>query len=609
MKLKHVKIEKSYGIELVEFSTDSSVVVLAGPNGVGKTRILNGVIGFFQNAKKNPGVSLIVEATSNLERNHWKKEALDTSNAEDAGLLQDRLRRNQRRNKYASTVLNFDSDRTIATVQPYQFSWDLADPLAEDVGWNASFSPLKSRYQDMQHSLFRLIESQRRKMSDDVVAAMSEGKSELPLQYPDPIAPYREAFFRLLGPKTLAELDTKTQVLSYIENGEKRNFSSLSSGEREVVNIVFDFIQRGPSDCIIIFDEPELHLHPELSYRLLQTLAEVGNNNQFILATHSPEIISASIDNTVVFLRPNVEVGQNQAIVVEREDETNSALNLIGQSIGVVSLGKKLLLLEGTDSSIDKQTYGSILRNEFPDHILVPVGGKKALTSFEDVKKSIIDKTIWGIEFFMLCDGDAVNELGARSSSHHFSERLQPLPRYHLENYFLDEKVLASIFVEMEHDSSSWLCKPDAVALELQRLAKLAVPYAVALSVSGALRERVGNLDIMPKSLDGELASLIRSFEEKIESEKVRINADLDARMVGALAREQFDLLTKSIEDNTETWKQEIPGKVIFNRFAAKANMPTGRLRTLYVRYAREAESDPFAEIRDIFRSFRGVLL
>ena len=35
----------------------------------------------------------------------------------------------------------------------------------------------------------------------------------------------------------------------------------------------------GPSDCIVIFDEPELHLHPELSYKLIQTLRSVGKRN------------------------------------------------------------------------------------------------------------------------------------------------------------------------------------------------------------------------------------------------------------------------------------------------------------------------------------------
>src|SRR4029079_12372924 len=109
--------------------------------------------------------------------------------------------------------------------------------------------------------------------------------------------------------------------------GQRLTLDTLSSGEREVVNIVFDFLLRNPSDCIIFFDEPELHLHPELSYKLLQTLSSIGKNNQFIFCTHSPEIITASIENSVIFLAPNRNDGSNQAITVARDDATNHALN------------------------------------------------------------------------------------------------------------------------------------------------------------------------------------------------------------------------------------------------------------------------------------------
>jgi energy-coupling factor transporter ATP-binding protein EcfA2 len=151
---------------------------------------------------------------------------------------------------------------------------------------------------------------------------------------------------------------------------------------------VFDFILRNPSDCVVLFDEPELHLHPELSYKLLQTLSSIGKNNQFIFCTHSPEIITASLENSVVFLTSKKEDNSNQALIVNRDDETHHALNLLGQSIGIISLGKRILIIEGDEASLDKQTYGAILKNEFPDLILVPVGGKSSIKSFHEIRSS-----------------------------------------------------------------------------------------------------------------------------------------------------------------------------------------------------------------------------
>jgi len=189
-------------------------------------------------------------------------------------------------------------------------------------------------------------------------------------------------------------------------DGQLFPITSLSSGEREVVNIVFDFLLRSPNDCIVIFDEPELHLHPELSYKLLQSLRIVGKNNQFIFCTHSPDIISASLENTVVMLTPPKADNGNQAVRVREDDKTNQALRLIGQSIGIVALGKRIVLIEGSGTSLDKQTYGAILRARFPNLVLVPAGGRPLITSFDALQKQVLDQTIWGVQFFMLCDGD-----------------------------------------------------------------------------------------------------------------------------------------------------------------------------------------------------------
>ena len=104
--------------------------------------------------------------------------------------------------------------------------------------------------------------------------------------------------------------------------------SHLSSGEREVLGIAFDFILRNPSHCIVFFDEPELHLHPELLSRLIMTLRGVGESNQFILATHSAELISSSLDESVIFLDAAQEMtSSNQAVKIEPTGDVTEALH------------------------------------------------------------------------------------------------------------------------------------------------------------------------------------------------------------------------------------------------------------------------------------------
>jgi hypothetical protein len=540
----------------------------------------------------------------------WGKHTLDTSIADDAAKLRAVLQKPQRRSKYKSTVLNFDSDRTIVQINPLNFAWDWADPYEEDVGWDQSYRYLRDRFQDVQDSLFKLVETQRRKIAERAVQLMREGKASMPLDFPDPLERYKNAFSQLLGPKRLVELDVRNQQIIYEHDGERLLLGTLSSGEREVTNIVFDFILRNPSDCIVLFDEPELHLHPELSYKLLQTLSSIGKNNQFLFCTHSPEIITASIDNSVIFLTPKKPDRTNQALVVSRDDATHHALNLLGQSIGIISLGKKLLLIEGDEASLDKQTYGAILKNEFPELVLVPVGGKSTIRSFDEIRQSVLNRTIWGVEFFMLCDRDAVYGIGPRGVDAHLSERLKVLPRYHLENYFLDEQVIAGIFKEMEADEGCWLRDPVQVAKALRLLAGQSIPLAVALKTAAIARETVGNVDVMPKSIsqDTTLDALLLGLRERVNREHSRIAGDLEFNGIEAVARAEHAKLTKAVADiRSDAWKRDIPGRVVLNRFANLAKLNVGRLKTLYVRHAQAMDPDPFSELRDIFRGFRDI--
>lgn len=609
MRIAAIAATDVNGLDRVAISDLSDVVVFAGPNGVGKTRLIHALIQFFRDPRSTANIQLIVEPTSDIERATWKCDRLDTSKADDTVKLRKILQRSQRRNRYRSTVLNFESDRSIRQVRPFTFSWDFVDPYEEDIGWDQSYNFLHDRFQDVQHSLFKLVENQRRKIAEQAVQLRAEGKTTMSLDFADPIEKFKDAFSMLLAPKRLVDVNVKTQQIMYELDDEKRSVETLSSGEREVVNIVFDFLLRNPSDCIVFFDEPELHLHPELSHKLLQTLSSIGINNQFVFCTHSPEIITASIEHSVVFITPRKVDKSNQAVVINRDDATHHALNLLGQSIGIISLGKKLLLIEGDESSLDKQTYGAILRNEFPELVLVPVGGKSAIRSFDEIRSSVMNRTIWGVEFFMLCDRDAVYEIGEKSINAHTSERLKALPRYHLENYFLDEAVLVKVFQEMEQDPSSWLRSKERIEEVLREIARQSIPYTTALKVAATIRERTGNVDVMPSKIGSSLADLLKAFGDRIFIERQRIDNSLDATAVELLCRDAFATLERSIDDGSGQWKTDIPGRLVLNKFANKARIQVGRLKTLYLRHAQSADPDPFAEVRCIFRGFRAATL
>jgi hypothetical protein len=80
---------------------------------------------------------------------------------------------------------------------------------------------------------------------------MEAGETTMSLQLGDPLEKFKRAFARLLPGKSLLKLDQKTQAIQYQAGAATLPLTSLSSGEREVVTIVFDFLLRDPQDCVI----------------------------------------------------------------------------------------------------------------------------------------------------------------------------------------------------------------------------------------------------------------------------------------------------------------------------------------------------------------------
>ncbi|MGF1630267.1 MAG: AAA family ATPase [Kiloniellaceae bacterium] len=603
MRIKSISTADTLPIKNFQVENLSDVAVLAGPNGVGKSRLINSIIGHLRKPQPNTQVKLVIEATVRDEWTVWDKRELDTQIAEDCQLLQVTFQSSRRRRNWKSSVLNFESNRTIQKVKPFTFSWDISEPDEDNLGWDFTFAGLQNRWQDTLHSLLRKVEARRKKIADRAEKLMSQGQQKMDLNFPDPLEAYKDAFAQLLAPKQLLDAEAKHQDIFFQEGTLRHPIGALSSGEREVVNIVFDFLLRNPSDCVVFFDEPELHLHPELSYKLIQTLRSVGERNQFIFCTHSPDIITASLENTVVFVSPQRPDGGNQAVVVSDDDHTEAALKLLGQSIGIISLGRRIVLIEGTNSSLDKQTYGSILRGKFPDLVLVPSEGKELIGSFSEIHSKILSKTLWGIEFYMLCDRDALPTTTVADQPSGTDSRLRTLSRYHLENYFLDHAVWSKVLGYMEAENS-WLCQPNRIEELLRQFAKETLSYATSLVVSAKIRLAVGNVDLMPKSChEKSLDELLILFQQRFEEEQKRVGVAMDKDALLELARETYRDLEASIS-NGDAWKVSIPGRPILRKLAGKVRIDTGRLKVMYIKEAEQCSMSPFDEIISIFSSF-----
>jgi energy-coupling factor transporter ATP-binding protein EcfA2 len=78
---------------------------------------------------------------------------------------------------------------------------------------------------------------------------------------------------------------------------ESISLAALSSGEKQLLQILLETL--AVEESVIMIDEPELSLHPDWQKRLIGSMRRVNSTGQFLLATHSPELMIDVADECV----------------------------------------------------------------------------------------------------------------------------------------------------------------------------------------------------------------------------------------------------------------------------------------------------------------------
>ena len=88
------------------------------------------------------------------------------------------------------------------------------------------------------------------------------------------------------------------------KDGVEFGVNGLSDGEKQLLLKVFPLFMGGMEGRVILMDEPDCSLHPSWQTYLLPILRRCAEENdcQFLLATHSPQIISAAYQEEIRIL-------------------------------------------------------------------------------------------------------------------------------------------------------------------------------------------------------------------------------------------------------------------------------------------------------------------
>ncbi|QNI64662.1 AAA family ATPase [Synechococcus sp. A15-44] len=176
----------------------------------------------------------------------------------------------------------------------------------------------------------------------------------------------RNAIYRLLGTYDNLRIQRKPRLRMVItkrvgERTDDLEINQLSDGEKCLLALAGDVARRlanshptlpdpTKGSGIVLIDEVELHLHPKWQRKIIRSLRSAFPNIQFIVSTHSPQVLAEVEGDSIRILEPEStgikvsspsgsygrDVNQILLSVLDtdvRPDKTRDLLAEIGQSL------------------------------------------------------------------------------------------------------------------------------------------------------------------------------------------------------------------------------------------------------------------------------------
>lgn len=290
MKIQKIALRKHFffgDLDIDLTATDGKpldTVVFAGNNGCGKTTLLIAILDILTGIKtnsSNSGVDLNLQSITGkgLVKEHiWKQIVEPNFNAAKSnnGFVLSK--------KFAEIPVD---ERPKVVYLPAEISFDKLKAKETAYEFKYSFRNVidKKHVNDIPTYISSMIK--------DAVFKNKELPAEISIN--KVCCEINQIFEELEIDAELIGLAEEGEKLPIFSNSAAKIFdiNGLSSGEKQLFARALALRMVRANNSIILVDEPEISLHPKWQQKILRVYERIGKNNQVIVATHSPHILSA----------------------------------------------------------------------------------------------------------------------------------------------------------------------------------------------------------------------------------------------------------------------------------------------------------------------------
>jgi predicted ATP-dependent endonuclease of OLD family len=191
-----------------------------------------------------------------------------------------------------------------------------------------------------------------------------------------------------------------------------------------VLSILQAFEERRKQGAILLIEEPEMFLHPQMQRSLYKTIREIAKTNQVIYATHSPHFVSVPDYHEVMVVRKGsdgttlnpsslpTDAKRREKLIKELDPERNELFFAI-----------RLLLVEGDTEKLALPQYAKRINLDLDREgaTIVEVGGKRNLLEFACIAAS------FGIPTGVLYDEDSSDFKDDKNAESQYNAALDAL--------------------------------------------------------------------------------------------------------------------------------------------------------------------------------------